>query len=373
MRHGPLLVPFAFAVSTVFATCLPAQQVEWWQKDLESGLAASADSEAKLLLLYCFRDPDGNCSAMFSGTMSDEKVTPVLATFVCMGAKQGDEAGKELQRRFHVEQLPTTLFLTPEGKVVDVIAGYVPVAEFLAEVDRIKKGDRTLAALREAAAAKPDDLALQLDYMRKLRATGDKPGSLQVIEAIVAKDPKCRKEPAAEAMLLRLTDEVFPPDSSPQSWDVEPLHAFLRQQKNKRVLFLGYRRLAEAAYLQEDLKNWAKFSEHAWKSIPAEEVKRWGQEHATIACRHGKELDAINKAILKLSLKISEKAFEVVEKEQAKAPDKPFLAYAMYLHAGVLKANGKRKEAFKLLDDAIAADPNNKDLKAAKDWWVQGN
>ena len=77
---------------------------------------------------------------MFSGTMSDEKVVPLLGEFVCMGAKRNDDAGKQLIDRFHVETVPTLLFVGADGKVVDVIAGYVPVAEFTAEIERIKLG-----------------------------------------------------------------------------------------------------------------------------------------------------------------------------------------------------------------------------------------
>ena len=84
-------------------------------------------------------------------------------------------------------------------------------------------------------------------------------------------------------------------------------------------------------------------------------------------------LDKINKSIIKLGLKISAKSFDVVKKKQKKTPDKPYYAWAMYLHAGVIKASGNRKGAFKLLDEAIAADPNNDDYKKAKEWWLKGN
>ena len=288
MVHGrslvSLFVPFALAA---FCVSLPAQKVEWWSEDFDSALDASEFADAGMLLLYFWVQDNPDCSAMFSGTMSEEKVQAALTGFVCMGAQRATDAGDELFGRFRIERSPTILFLTPDGSVVDVIVGYLPVDGLLAELGRIKKGEGTVLALREATAKAPDDLALQLELMRKLRATGDQKGSHEVIDAIVAKDPKCKREPAAEAMLVRLTDQVFPPDSTPQSWDLEPLYAFLRQQKHKRILFLGYSRLADGAYQQEDLKAWAKYAERAWKSVPKDRVQTWGQDHATIVCKHG--------------------------------------------------------------------------------------
>ena len=132
---------------------LPAQKVEWWQKDFDSALTASEDSAGSMLLLYFWRDPDQNCTAMFGGTLADEKVAPVISEYVCMGAKRGTDAGDPLFEKYRIEQVPTVLFLKPDGSVVDVVAGYVPVATFLVEAKRIKAGKETVAARREAAAA----------------------------------------------------------------------------------------------------------------------------------------------------------------------------------------------------------------------------
>jgi len=371
MVHGRSLVsrfvPFALAALCV---SLPAQKIEWWAEDFESAVDACEFEDAGMLLLYFWVKENPDCSAMFGGTMSEEKVQAALSPFVCMGAERATDAGDELFDRFRIERSPTILFLTPDGTVVDAIVGYLPVDGFLAEIERIRKGEGTVLALREAVSKAPDDLSLQLALMRKLRETGDKKGSQEVIDAIVAKDPKCKREPAAEAMLVRLTDEVFPPDSSPQSWDLEPLHAFLRKQKNKRILFLGYTRLGDGAYQQEDLKAWAKFAERAWKSIPKDKVQTWGQDHATVVCKHGKELEKVNKKILKLAIKISKASLAITEK--ANKDDKPYLAWAMYLHAGVLKEGGKRKDAFKLLDKAIELAPDNETYTKAKKWWQSG-
>ena len=45
----------------------------------------------------------------------------------------------------------------------------------------------------------------------------------------------------------------------------------------------------------------------------------------------------------------------------------------MGLHAAILIVNKKRKDALELMDEAIALDPENKNLKAWKANWLQGN
>lgn len=370
----PSVLQFVLAAPVLFALPQPVlAQVTWWDKEFDGALAAASESKAKMVLLYFWHDPDGNCSAMFGGTLSDAKVTPMMADFVCMGAKDNDEAGKALFKRFGVERVPTILFLAPDATVVDVVTDYVPVAEFTAAIARIEKGEKTVAALRDAAAKAPDDFALQLEYVRKLRATGDKKGSLAVIEAITQKDPQGKNEFAAEAMMLKIIDDIFKPEITPQDVELEPLRAFLAKQKNKRILFLGYDRMAAAEYHRDNLKAAAALAEKAWKNIPPDQVLTWGQNIAAKAYEDWKAYDKIDKGILKTALTISEKALDEVKKDQKAHPDNAFLANAMYLHAAVLNINNKRKEAFALMDQAIATDPKNENLKKAKEQWMDGS
>ena len=51
----------------------------------------------------------------------------------------------------------------------------------------------------------------------------------------------------------------------------------------------------------------------------------------------------------------------------------PYLASALYLHAGVQIINNLRKEAFATMDRAIALNPKDENLKKAKDNWLDGS
>jgi tetratricopeptide (TPR) repeat protein len=296
----------------------------------------------------------------------------VLADFVCMGVKD-DAAGKPVLERFGISNVPTVLFVDPAGTVVDVVPGYVPVQEFLKEVKRIRAGTDTIPALRSRAGATAADLALQLQLVRKLRAAGDQKGSTQVIADIVAKDPKQASEPAAEAMLLKITDETFRPEVAPQDYDLKPLRQFLDKQKNKRILFLGYDRMAAAEFRRGNIKAAAQHASRAWKSIPPDQVLAWGQNIAGKAYENWQALDKADKDLLKEALAISKRALEEVEKQHKAQPDNPFYGNALYLHAAVQLVNNLRKEAFVTMDKAIAIDPLNENLKKARDRWLDGS
>lgn len=370
--HKSPLVTFSFAVLTPLLS-LPAQEIQWSQDDLSGALAASKDSVAKMVMIYYFAKEHDLCSAMYSGTILDAKVVPVLNGFVCLGAESGTDAGTPLFRTYGVQQVPTVLFVQPDGEVADLVQGYVSVADFLARVERIKKGEGTIAGLRKAVAADPTDFESHMRLVNKLNALGKRDAALEVVEAMIAKDPKARNEHVAEAMLLKISSEIFKPGVSSLDYDLAPLRKFLSGQRHKRVKFLGYDQMARVEYSRDNLKEAAKHAQTAWKNVPDDQVLEFGQRMASIAFKKRKELEKLNPKFLKLALKISEKALDEVEKECKKTPDKPWLAGALYLHAAVLIANNKRKDAFAAMDRAIELDPNAKYLKDQKARWVAGD
>lgn len=367
--------------STAFATAqtpapdpapAPAPAIEWWMKDLDEGLAVAKDKPAGMALLYCWQDKHDVCSAMF-GTLSHKDAVPLLVEFLCASAKKDEEAGAKVHQRFGVDTVPTVLFLDPQGATVDLMIGYVPLKEFVADVKRIRAGTDTIPDLRKKAAAAPQDLPLQLRLALKLRLAKDKNGAAPVIEAIVAKDPKSATEAGAEAMLLKLTDEVFAPGAAAKDGDTKALRIFLAKQKVKRIQFVGYDRLAAAEYKRGDLKAASDAALKAWKVVPPDQVRQFGWNLAAKTYLHWQELEKIDKDLLKQALAISERVVKEVEKELKESPDNAYMASALYLHASVLIVNNLRKEAFATMDKVIALAPNDAGLKAARDKWLDGS
>jgi len=370
-RHAPAYLFATLCAFALQATPLTAQEVTWWPKTLDEALVAAKDKPSKLVLLYCWQQSD-QCQAMFSGTIADKKVAPKLADFICMGA-ENNEAGKPVWERFKVTSVPLVLFLNPDGEVVDCLPGYVTIEQFLLDIARVQTGKETLPGLREHIAQEPDDLKAAQILVRKLRTLQDIKGSHEVIDAMMKVDPKGKSEAAAEGILWKLTDELFAPTVTPQDRDLGPMRRFLKGQRHKRIKFLGHDQMATAHYQRDDLKASVASAMQAWKNIPQDRVIEWGQRMCGIAYQRWKELDKNNKAHLKNALKISKKTLAAVEKLQKKQPDKTFLGNAMFLHASILLVNKKRNDALKLMDKAIAIDPDNENLKAWKKKWLAGD
>ncbi|MFT4511349.1 MAG: tetratricopeptide (TPR) repeat protein [Planctomycetota bacterium] len=366
-RHAP-----AFLLASLIAASLPAQAITWWGKDFDAALTAAKDKPTEMVLLYCWQDDHLMCQSMFDGTMADKKVIKKLDDFICMGLKN-DDAGRATWQRYKVASVPAVFFIAPDGAVVDVLPGYVPIEQFAADIDRIRAGTDTIPGLRKYLSQHPEDVKQALKLVQKLRLVSDIKGSHEVINAMIKVDPKGKSEEVAEAMLWKISDETFGEGIAPQDYDLEQLRRFLKSQRNKRVLFLGYDQMATAHYRAEDIKSASSAAMKAWKNIPKDQVIDWGQRMCGIAYRRWKDLDKVNKRTLKDVLAISKKTLAAVEARHKKQPDVAFLGSAMYLHAAVLIVNKQRKKALTLMDEAIKIDPNNKNLGLAKENWVKGN
>mgnify|MGYP001209033701 FL=1 len=369
-RHSFTSLIASLCVITFQAASLTAQSITWWDKEFDAALTAAKDKPTEMVLLYCWEESD-TCAAMFSGTMSDAKVAKALDDFICMGIKN-DDAGKEVWARYKVGSVPLVLFVNPDGEVVDVLTGYVTIEQFVTDIERVKAGEQTIPSLRAKISTEPEDIQSAQVLVQKLRALQDISGSHDVIEAMIKVDPKGKSEAVAEGMLWKITDETFAEGIAPKDYDLAKLRVFLKSARHKRIKFLGHDQMATAHYQREDLKASAASAMKAWKNIPDDQVIDWGQRMCGIAYRRWKDLDKANKSILKNALKVSKKTLAAVEKLQKKQPDKTFLGNAMFLHAAILLVNKKRKDALKLMDDAIEIDPDNKNLKVWKDRWVSG-
>ena len=358
------------ALTSLLAAASPAQ-VTWWDKDFDAALSAAADKPAEMVMLYCWQDSI-DCSAMFSGTMSDKLVTDPLGAFVCMGI-QNDEAGKDTWARYKVQSTPTVLFVDPRGAIVDSVVGYATIVDFAATLQRVAANQDTIPTLQSEVDSGDSTLPRMKLLMQKLMAIQEPERAMSVIDAMIAKDPKAKSAEAAEAMLWKITTETLGDDIAPADLDVGPLRRFLKGQRNKRVQFLGYDRMAQAHWARGEIKEAASFADKAWKSVPKDRVIDWGQRMTSFAYRNWKDLDATNKTILKNALKVSKATMKAIEKRHKQQPDPAFYANAMGLHAAILVVNKKRKDALDLMDKAIALDPNNKNLEVYKANWLQGN
>lgn len=360
----------ALAVLSVFALPVFAQETRWNTESWDAALAAAKDAKAGLVLVYLWRDKDDDCAAFYQDTIVDKSVVQAMADFVCVSAKKEDPQGEKLHQRFHVERVPCVLLVKPDGTVEDVLLGVLSVAQFNAELVRVRSGKGTIGAVRAEAAARPADLALQWQLARKLRFSGDREGSTKVVDAMLAKDPKFQSEPAAEAKLERICENIFKPETEPKAVDLKELKEFTISQKSKRILFLCWDKMAAAEWRREDIKAAAAACAQAFKNAPNDEAMDWGNRVVARAYEFRKDLDPGQQ---KLLLDIAKKAITLAEEAaKTRSDGKQFLAARLYTFATAQYICNLRKEAFATMDRAIAMDPANENLKKALEAWKSG-
>jgi tetratricopeptide (TPR) repeat protein len=91
-----------------------------------------------------------------------------MKAFVNVKVKSGTPLSTALGERYHVRAYPTLLFLDADATEIDRIVGYGGVEGFTTEVERIRRGEGTLKALRAKHEAALDDVAAALAYAEKL-------------------------------------------------------------------------------------------------------------------------------------------------------------------------------------------------------------
>jgi hypothetical protein len=108
-----------------------------------------------------------------------------MKAFVNVKVKARSDLARSLEDRYRVRGYPTLLFVDERGEEVDRIVGYGDVEGFTKEVERIRRGEGTLPALREAHEAAPGDVDAALAYAGKL--SGSAPGkAVALLEGVAA-------------------------------------------------------------------------------------------------------------------------------------------------------------------------------------------
>jgi tetratricopeptide (TPR) repeat protein len=104
-------------------------------------------------------------------------------------------ADKELFKRFRATGYPTLLFLTSDGEELDRFGDFMPPDDFLATIDRIRKGD-TFAARLARLDENPGSFELLELVHEGLMVREDFPGIFARISAFQATNPDLDPDPS---------------------------------------------------------------------------------------------------------------------------------------------------------------------------------
>lgn len=356
----------ALALAACTAISLPANspdrpgELEWFH-----GPFAAAQAKAKAtqmpMLVYFWKDGSKLCGQLYTESLATPDAASALSDYVCYSAQL--EHGSDLFHQFNVKTMPTVLMLAPDGQIEDGIVGYIERDGFFAELERIRKGNGTISAMRSQVEQEPDDLELHYKLALKLNDLGDVEGHDALIDTIRAKDPDGRTATGADLAWRSTVKEIFKSVSDAKDADLAPMYAFLAECKQDDALFAGWDWVSQIEYAKGNRVAMREAALKAWRHIPEDRITEWGTETAMKAWRMRDEL---SKKERKLALKIATQAVEKAEQWATENPEQAasekvrrFFARGLNTLACCQHMNGMHAEASRTMTRALELDPEN--------------
>jgi YHS domain-containing protein/thiol-disulfide isomerase/thioredoxin len=149
LRGGVLVFALAFPI----AVCKAEPRWAAWQPDFETA-EAEARELGRPMLVHFHAEWCGPCQEMEHTVLRDPVLLKQLRTgFVAV--KVDSDKRPDLRNRFHVERLPTDVFLDPRGYVLHRTSGIHDREEYLELVARIEAQFAQARSTRIASQTKP--------------------------------------------------------------------------------------------------------------------------------------------------------------------------------------------------------------------------
>ncbi|RUM72110.1 MAG: thioredoxin family protein [Sulfurovum sp.] len=108
-----------------------------WVDGLDAAMK-QAKKEQKVVMAIVVSKECRWCKKMKHRTLSDERVEQKLKQFVSVQVMR-DNNKEETDRLPKIDGVPTIFFLTPNGKVIQELLGYMNVEDFLSYISDIEK------------------------------------------------------------------------------------------------------------------------------------------------------------------------------------------------------------------------------------------
>jgi thiol:disulfide interchange protein len=128
-----LIIPFCILASAVAAEKQTAGIN--WLDNLDKGLALAKTSNKPVMVDF-YADWCGWCKKLDKTTYSDPRVIDGSAGFVCVKVNT-DTADGKYSTKYGVQGLPTIVFLSSKGEVLDKVVGYSDAESFYLTMKKI--------------------------------------------------------------------------------------------------------------------------------------------------------------------------------------------------------------------------------------------
>ncbi|MFH0944325.1 MAG: hypothetical protein V2A76_03930 [Planctomycetota bacterium] len=364
---------------------LPAKdEIAWIGGTYNSALIAS-EASGKKVLAYCWKENDPDCVSMYDYTFQVEEVVTAMKKWICFSVKEGTPEGDSFIKEQKVRKLPTVLFLTSKGELIDVVGGVVPPKQLVIELERILRGENTLQELLVKAdnPKAPDYLEVNFLLSFRFRGLGDKESAEARLAALRVADPKAQSLAGSRAHLIQVLREGAESVNDPsfwmnwdgealsfrgdvESWPLQRLMDWARKVQNPEGKFEAWDLLA-GFQMKMDGRSAAMSSwQQAQKTVPDHRAIQWGADLALqIMGFDGKRTAQDKKFALRLatqSAKLAEDLKEDSKLFQTRFKDKSHNAViAQYLETlgFAQKYNGQHGQSLATLQRCIDLDPGN--------------
>lgn len=160
-RKNLVITAAALAVLVVLVLLIarPTSADLPWHENYPSALEESQQRDL-LLLAFLYTDWCTYCRQMEQTTFQDPGIIERMKDqyiWLRLNA-ENDPIGAKMRQEFHISSYPTLLILSPDGKEVERLEGYLPPAQFERAVETQVHSPGSLLALRERVNADPDQV-----------------------------------------------------------------------------------------------------------------------------------------------------------------------------------------------------------------------
>jgi len=333
--------------------------VAWFEGSLDSALERARGETRPLLV--CLRGGDGPGADALERALASPAGADALAPALCVTLRRDDARCAELLRHAQLGAETSVLRLDGAGECVDACGAPSSPDAAVLELQRMRTGRDTLAALEERwHAAKPDSAAgleLASSLLERLEALGAGARAKELREHLRAEDPKGTTRAGARLVLdgavQRLRAAAASTDMmSMEMADLTPIQGLAKKSRFPDVRSAACEWLGEQKRAEGERGAALEYAQAAWDAAPDELRETLGPRLLESALADAAALEAGQKRqLLALAQAVLDSAEKATRDEAAWRARHPvssgagFQAARQRWLAKVLLLNGKEKQA----------------------------
>ena len=258
--------------------------------------------------------------------------------------------GKALIKHYKISGFPSIVFVNSDSVEIDRIIGYLPPEQFLNELNRIQRGENTVADFIERTTQNPDDFNLWKLLAGKYEDRGDLQSAVEVWESVA--EANIGDQVLVNYKIVELYAHI--------NKNVSDLEEFVVNNLDSKFTPYAFRNIINVQRRNKDIeaeaKTWINFVH--FMELKKTQSASFYNSFAWRMSEVGKNLD--------LALEKIRSGIAMVAED-----DSSSLAGYMDTEAELVWKMGDVDEAVKIIDECIALQPDDKYFKDQKSKFLE--